>query len=113
MANVPLQPKDRSGTASAATLRRRNRSGLERHPVTPEDLAPYYRKNGQRVVRTDHAHWFTPSSTAWSIFPYREYPHIDQRDHAQLWKAWRGAVVVRSVQTDPPVEAPTRRSLGG
>ena len=102
MGNVQRPPKDRHRTSLRRTFAATpKRSGPEHHLVTPEDLARFYRSNGQRVVRTEHAHWYTPSSTAWSIFPYREYPDVDQRDYAQLWRAWRGAVVARTVQTDP------------
>jgi Acetyltransferase (GNAT) domain len=70
--------------------------------VTPDDLANFYRLNGQRVVRTAHAYWYTPSPTAWSIFPYRDYPSVDESDYDQLWRTWRGAAVARTVRAVEP-----------
>ena len=68
--------------------------------MTPDDLAGFFRRNGQRVARTANAHWYMPSSTAWSIFPYREYPIVDEVDYSQLWRECRTAVVARSVRAD-------------
>lgn len=68
--------------------------------MTPEDLASFYRRNGQRVVRTANAYWYAPSSTSWSIFPYRDYPVVDETDYAQLWRERRGAAVARTVRAN-------------
>ena len=76
--------------------------------MTPEDLAGFYRRNGQRVVRTANAYWYMPSPTAWSIFPYRDYPVVGEADYAQLWRAWRGAAVARTVRAGAGAGEPNR-----
>jgi hypothetical protein len=76
--------------------------------VTPDDLAQFYRRNGQRVARTPNAFWYMPSPLAWSIFPYREYPIVGEEDYSQLWKESRRAAVARTIRADAAAEEANR-----
>lgn len=76
--------------------------------MTPDDLAQFYRRNGQRVTRTPNAFWYMPSPLAWSIFPYRQYPIVGEKDYSQLWKESRRAAVARTIRADAAAEEANR-----
>lgn len=61
------------------------------------DLVKFETGNHRHVVHTQNALWYTPSSTGWSIFPYRVYPSVGAADFDQLWRPRRVAALARTV----------------
>jgi hypothetical protein len=68
--------------------------------MTPDDLARFFTSNGQRVERTRNAFWYTPSPTAWSIFPYRDYPHVMEDDFEAVFRASKRTAVARTIDSE-------------
>lgn len=62
------------------------------------DLKVFYLLNGQGVAQTPNALWYRPSPVAWSLFPYRNYPEIDESDYSKLWRSSRTAIVARAIR---------------